>query len=122
MGITLEEEKGIIISNVTYEDIPFVLENFYEQDIYDYEFRIKSERDIILVRNPAFRVTDKKLIFMEGIYCTYSAEYKDWLPDWSLTLIYEDKTDSEFDYTEYTYFEQDSPEITIHNFLKMMDL
>ena len=117
MNLILKEE-GISIIDVEYKDIPTVLEKVYK---YDYDFQIKEGEDVILVQNRIFRVVDKNLMFVEGVYCCRDEGSGDYEPDWALTLIYENVPDLKFNYANYIYYEQDSPEIAIYNFLSMLE-
>lgn len=74
--------------------------------------------DAIVTFGDTYRVLDKGLIFVEGTYFARDEETGELAPDFSLTLIYDDIADEEFDYNNYLYFEQDGPEVSIHNFLK----
>lgn len=114
------------IINLKFEEIEDYLEQIYEQEAFtDYEdYMIQNsslEKDMIIAYAPICRVTDLGLIFMEGTYCQYNEETDTAEPDWSLTLIYEDVPDEEFKPENYLYFEQDSPTVSIHNFLYLME-
>ena len=85
-----------------------------EQDNYtDHALIHKDveEGDVIVAYEPAWRVADLGIIVAEGVYCNPE-------PDWSLTLIYEDVPDDEFDPDEWLYYEQDPPVTAIHNFMQ----
>lgn len=111
------------IYDVKREDINKFLEEFYESeeftDCEEYEIIDEEQfgRDIIVTSGPVCRITDLGLIFIEGTYCRYDDEVGGVEPDWSLTLLYKDAKDEDFDPTNYIYFEQDDPVITLHNFL-----
>lgn len=114
----------MVINNVKYDEIDEALNRFYDseqaEDLYD-EVIISDEEhlgdDAIVAMAPAWRVTDKGLIFMEGMYCNRSRITGELEPDWSLTLIYADAADEKFDPYRWVYFEQDAPSVTIHNYL-----
>lgn len=95
--------EQIEIRNVLYENIDVEQEDCFLDDVI-----IQDEslgKDFILVHQPAFRVTDKNLIYMEGTYYNYEGVNK-YNPDFSLTLIYENvKDDKQFDINKYLYFE-----------------
>ena len=116
------------ILDVKYEDIDKTtgaLEESGNPDELWEEEMIQDEttgNDAIFTCGPAWRVTDRNLIFMEGVYCNYNEETKEYDPDWSLTLIYEDTDDEKFDAYEYVYFEQDPPAVSIHNYLRAIEL
>ena len=111
------------IVNLKYADIERFLENFYENEEFadcdEHEITNEEEigRDMIVTSGPICRVTDLGLIFVEGVYFRYDEATDTLEPDWSLTLIYDDVTDAEFDAHKYLYFEQDGPSMSIHNFL-----
>lgn len=115
------------IKNINYYDeIDNILNEYYAED-YDkeyvlceneeYEIPVEGCEDVIAIYGPIWRVVDKGLIFVEGTYCNYDTETETWMPDWSLTLIYKDVPDDQFDINKYDYFEQDPPATAIHNYL-----
>ena len=114
----------IRIKNVLYEDIDTKIEKFYKSG-FDGEYAvIQNEeslgKDYIKAETTAWRVVDKNLIFVEGIYYSLRGNGKH-EPDFSLTLIYKDvKKNKQFDINKYLYFEQDNPMTTIHNFLSIV--
>lgn len=108
--------EQIEIRNVLYENIDVEQEDCFLDDVI-----IQNDslgKDFILAHQPAYRVTDKNLIYMEGTYYNYEGVNK-YNPDFSLTLIYENVKDGNFDVSKYLYFEQDSPNVSIHNFLNI---
>ena len=113
----------MVINNVRYDEIDEALNRFYDseqvEDVYD-EVLIDEDSlggDVIVANAPAWRVTDKGLIFMEGVYCNRSRLTGELEPDWSLTLIYADVPDEAFNPNRWIYFEQDPPTTAIHNYL-----
>ncbi len=91
-----------------------------EGELYD-EHEIVSDElgdDCIVTFGDAYRVLDKGLIFVEGTYFARDEETGELSPDFSLTLIYDDVSDEEFDFNNYLYFEQDGPAVSIHNFMR----
>lgn len=115
----------IKIKNVLYNDIDTEIEKLYENEFENEYVVVQDEeslgKDYILAETTAWRVTDKNLIFVEGIYYNYEGVNK-YNPDFSLTLIYENvKDDRQFDINKYLYFEQDSPMTAVHNFLNIVD-
>ena len=115
----------IKIKNVLYNDIDTEIEKLYENEVENEYVVVQDEeslgKDYILAETTAWRVTDKNLIFVEGIYYNYEGVNK-YNPDFSLTLIYENvKDDKQFDINKYLYFEQDSPMTAVHNFLNIVD-
>ena len=115
----------MVIHNVQYDEIEEALDELFNSeqadDFRDEDVTISNEEhlgeDVIIAYAPAYRVTDKGLIFMEGVYCTRSELTGEVEPDWSLTLIYADVSDEEFDPQRWIYFEQDPPQTAIHNYL-----
>ena len=111
------------ILDVTYEDIDDAIDKYLDSEEAEQEddegYLLKGEdlgEDIIIAQGPAWRVTDKNLIFMEGVYCTFIEELDAYDVDFSLTLIYEDVPDEKFNPENYVYFEQDPPMTAIHNY------
>lgn len=104
------------IVDLRYDEI----ENYLETNDADVE-EIKIElpefggSGVVIADAVAYRVVDKGLIFMSGVFCNYvgSGEFD---PDFDLTLIYTDVSDDAFDPSEYVYYEQDSAPVAIHNF------
>lgn len=113
------------IFNVKYSELEDEIERLVDSDTtgaYEEEFLIVNENigggDSILAVGPAWRVTDKGVIVMEGVYCNYNQETGEFDPDWALTLVYQDVPDEEFDPERYVYYEQDPPGTAIHNYLQ----
>lgn len=113
----------ITIKDVTYDEIETLLDTEEIEEYFDETDIIQNEdlgKDAIIVYPPAYRVTDKNLIFLEGTYCNYDYEKGEFEPDFSLTLIYDNvKNDESFNLKEYLYFEQDYPKTTVYNFLNI---
>ena len=110
------------IQNVKFDEIREALEEAAERadDTGEYpEWLFIQDRnispDMITIYGPAYRVTDKGVIFAEDTYC--NRDGNGYVPDWSLTMIYEDTDDAGFDPAKYAYYEQDGPEVSIHNYL-----
>lgn len=64
-----------------------------------------ADGDLIVVYEPAFRITDKNVIAIEGVYYAKDEDTNRLESDWSLTLIYKNVEDSEFDADNWIYFE-----------------
>lgn len=79
----------------------------------------KLGADAILVYSPALRITDYGLIAAEGDYCVPD-DSGDLLPDWSLTLIYNDAPDHELNLDDYVYYESSGIGASVHNFLNIL--
>ena len=107
------------MTDVYYSQIEDVIaESIANEEMYD-EHEVTGDGlgdDAIVTFGETYRVIDKGIIFVEGTYFNWNEETGVLEPDFSLTLIYEDVADEEFDYDNYLYFEQDGPEVAIHNF------
>ena len=95
----------------------------YELEYEEYEIQDDNIGDdkIVTFGRPYF-VEDLKLLVIEGEYCNHEPDGEDeFVPDWSLTLIYDwDSEKTKFEQEDvlgYNYFEQDPPNIAIHNYL-----
>ena len=109
------------IKDVLYENVDSVWEN-EEENPPEYTV-IKNDyfgRDAVVVNLPAWRVTDKGLIFVDGVYCSYDDSTGGHEPDWGITLVYEDTDDLDLD--KFVYFEQGIPSTAIHNYLSSIKL
>ena len=117
----------IKVREVKYDKIDEVLEKFiesgeFEEDLIDFEIKDGEAfgEDLVILSSPAWRVTDKGLIFVEGTY--FSLQNGQYEPDWSITMVYEDVSDDELDLSKFIYFEQGSPASAVHNCLTMMNM
>ena len=93
------------------------LDEYYD---YDGSILIQNEqlgKDAIIIDSPIWRVENMGILVAEGVYMAYDENAREGYPDWSVTVIYEDVKDEEFDPQKYIYFEQDPPSTAIHNFL-----
>ena len=117
----------IKILNMQYEDVGEIYEDEEScpfEDGDEEEYMIQDDNtgmDCIIIYSPFCRVTDKGLIFAEGTYCNWNEDEQEHMPDWSLTMIYEDVGDEDFDYMNYAYYEQDPPTTAIHNYTNYRD-
>ena len=99
-----------------------LMEKVYEDPKYE-EYEITNTdatgEDMIVTSGYPYFIEDLGLLIIEGTYC--NNEDGEFMPDWSLTLIYKwDAETTEFDQdsvTDYEYFEQDPPLTSIHNYL-----
>ena len=110
------------IVDVEYEKIDETMDKLIDEEEMGWEEHAiwqdeKPTSDVIVVYGPAFRVTDRNLIFMDGTYCTFNEKEGVAEPDFSCTVIYSDVPDEEFDPDRWIYFEQDPPMTAIHNFV-----
>lgn len=112
------------IKNILYNNLDTAIDAYYEVEDCEIEENIIKEEsigdDAILTTGPAWRVLDKNLICLEGVYCNYNEETEEFEPDWALTLIYDNVSDELFDVNKYNYFEQDPPMTTIHNYMQII--
>lgn len=110
------------IKNILYPYLDEAIDNYYASEEPEEEGHVILNEsigsDAIMTFGPAWRVLDKNLIVVEGIYSNYNPDTKEWEPDWSLTLIYDNVPDNQFDINKYVYFEQDPPTTSIHNYLQ----
>lgn len=110
----------MIVINSTYDELDQKI-----SDLAESEEMADAEEDLIPVENdeaiivyqPAWRVTDKNLIVVEGVYCNRNGSF--WEPDWSLTLVYDDVPDEKFNVKEWIYCEQGTPTTAIHNYINL---
>ena len=108
------------IINVKYDELDEVLEKNYEnEELIDeapYEIDLgDGDEALVTVDSPFYRVTDKDLIVAEGTYLR--RENGSYEPDFSLSVVYENVPDEEFDPSKWLYWEQDPPTTAIHNYL-----
>ena len=101
------------IKNILYNDIDNALENTESEDTE----AIKIDNSIVLTYAPIWHVTDRGILFVEGVWCEFNDETKEYEPDWSVTLIYDDSKD--LDLSNYDYYEQGVPTTAIHNYLRI---
>lgn len=113
----------MVILNVNYSDLENEIERLCEsREMENYTEEALVTRDInegdaVVAFEPAYRVVDKNLIAVEGDYCVPNEESGTLEPDWSLTLIYENVPDEEFDADNWLYLESGgSVGTAIHNF------
>lgn len=94
------------------------------------ELKIQDDNigeDKIVTYGLPYFIEDLRLLVIEGEYCNHEAGdgEDEFIPDWSLTLIYNwqdnKMTFDQEDALNYAYFEQDPPTIAIHNYLRTVD-
>lgn len=100
-----------------------------DDDTYELEYdeiEIQDDNigdDKIVTYGRPYYLEDLKLLVIEGEYCNHETGNgeDEFIPDWSLTLIYDwepDKTTFDAEAAKgYAYFEQDPPIVALHNFL-----
>ena len=110
------------IKNILYAYLDEAIDNYYADEEFEEESHVILNEsigaDAIMTFGPAWRVLDKGLIVVEGIYSNYNPDTQEWESDWSLTLIYDNVPDEQFNINKYVYFEQDPPMTSIHNYLR----
>ena len=110
------------------DELQKVLDAFEEEDEFDYdELEITDTEaigeDKIITWGRPYYIEDLGLLVIEGEYCNHDTGngVDEFIPDWSLTLIYQwdaDKTTfGQDDVKGYAYFEQDPPIVALHNYL-----
>ena len=87
-----------------------------EMDLYHVADDImESEDDYqIVISGWWVHIPELNINLHEGVFCNYDEEEKEYLPDFSLTVIME--ADSEKKEGEWLYYEQDGFEITLANY------
>lgn len=80
-----------------------------------------ADEDMIVAYEPAFRITDKNLIAIEGVYYAKDDATNSLESDWLLTLIYENVEDSDFDVNNWIYFEASSISSAVYNYLNFIN-
>lgn len=111
------------IVDLKYADIDEFLENLYESEEFiqypDYKINNwdKTGQTVVITQGAICRVTDLDLIFVEGVCYRYEDSTKEFDLDWSLTLIYQNESDDEFDIEEYIYWDENEPSAAIHNYI-----
>ena len=111
----------MMIIKTTYAELESELakwENNEEYlDIPSYDIQQELDDDLITTTGPVFVLTDRNVAVVEGVYCNYDVDTKEYVPDWSLTLVYElTDADGTIDMNNYSYYEQDPPMTTLHNY------
>ena len=112
------------------DELKIVLDNDRTCKIDYTAFEIQDDNigeDKIVTYGLPYYIEDLGLLIIEGEYCNHdTGNGKDeFIPDWSLTLIYNWQSNKmifdQEDALNYAYFEQDPPIITIHNYLRTIE-
>ena len=112
----------MIILDSSYDELDDKIERLSDSDEYGEEVLVSvNDDEAIVLFEPAWRITDKNLIAVEGIYGNYDQKARNFKPDWALTAIYDNVPDGDFDIENWLYLEQDSPVMTIHNYLYLIN-
>lgn len=112
------------------DELKTVLDNDRTYELDYTEFEIQDDnigKDKIITQGLPYFIKDFGLLIIEGEYCNHETGNgeDEFVPDWSLTLVYnwcEDRmTFDQEDAHNYMYFEQDPPIIAIHNYLRTIE-
>lgn len=116
-----------VIKVKNQDDLRALLDKDELYELDDVSIEVQDDNigdDKIVIWGRPYYIEDLGLLVIEGEYCNRDSGNgeDEFVPDWSLTLIYnwsDDKTTFEqSDAANYVYFEQDPPAITIHNYLR----
>lgn len=112
----------MIILDSSYDELDDKIERLSDSNEYGEEVLVSvNDDEAIVLFEPAWRITDKDLIAVEGVYGNYDKETRDFEPDWALTAIYDNVANDDFQVENWLYLEQDSPVVTIHNYLYLIN-
>ena len=120
--------KVVKVKNI--DELKTVLNNDKARELDYIEFKIQDDNigeDKIVTYGLPYYIEDLGLLVIEGEYCNHDTGdgEDEFIPDWSLTLIYNWQgnkiTFDQEDALNYVYFEQDPPAIAIHNYLRTVD-
>ncbi len=104
----------IIINIENIEEIDRLNE---QVDVYDEIIEVTNEdlgEDRIIITGPLYRLKGTSIIFAEGDYCAYDEETDDVVPDFSVSLLYDEKDG--LDLNNPVYWEQDPIGTMFHNY------
>ena len=108
------------IKDITYNELEKILEESYDSELPWLDNLIEAEDTYFIeVSDNFYRIKDKGIIIAEGICYTKTDE--EYQPDFDLTVIYDDVPNEEFDMEKYIYWEQDPPNVAIHNFFNIVN-
>ena len=73
---------------------------------------------LVELEGPIWQIVfeDKKVLVREGTWLEKDLESNEFMPDWSLSLFYENSNSPQ----DYLYFEQSSRDTAIHNFKQIL--
>ncbi len=92
-------------------------------DVYDEVIEVTNDElgeDRIIITGPLFRLKGTTLIFAEGDYCAYDEEQEELVPDFSVSLLYDEKDG--LDLNSPVYWEQDPIGTMFHNYTYMQQV
>ena len=78
-----------------------------------------GDKDFVVVYEPIYKITlgGKTYYAVEGIYCAWEEEDNANLPQWDISLVFDDVEDPEnLDLGSFAYYEQGSPASAILNY------
>ena len=114
-----------VISVKDLEELGTRIDSDSESYDYEEEFIVETEdlgEDVIITYGKPYYLSSHGLLVIEGTYmCYVDGEHE---PDFSLTLVYDWNGKQEFsdeDANKYVMFEQDSPTVTVHNYLHVLE-
>ncbi len=93
------------ICKIEEEELPLM---YYELDVED------DEEAVIVTDGVRTIIPKLKLSVRTGDFCRYNTDEEYYMPDFSITLIYDE---NEKDPAKYLYWEQDSVIIALYNYL-----
>ena len=103
--------------NCKLGELDEVLEALFEDGLdisYSEVHDPDDEEGLISIEGIRIVVSDLKLSARAGDYCRYDEEEGQYMPDFSITLIYDEE---EADPSKYLYWEQDPYEVAIYNYV-----
>lgn len=113
------EENQTIVRECKRNEVEEVLKRIHEEFEGEYDEIAIEDKNFgdehrIYVDDIRIVIPELGISVREGTFCNYDEEEENYLTDFSITLIYD--ADEE-DASNYLYWEQDGPAVTIHNFL-----
>lgn len=108
--------------NCTVEELEDTLEQLYDNDdVFVDETEVsndETEEGMILVSGIYINIPSLGISAREGTFCNYDEDSGEYMPDFSITLIYDaDEKNPE----KFLYWEQDSIAIAVYNFLRKQE-
>lgn len=109
-----------IIIKTTHKELPMILDLLSDSETYIDSKAIEPEdfeNGKIITYGALYILEDLGISVIEGEYCNYNEKDNRYEPDFSISIIYNTTSIDDFDFDSYTYWEQDPPVTTIHNYL-----
>ena len=108
--------------NYRLEKIEEFISSVYDEEkpIMYYEVKVEDD-DEALITTDGIRIIipEMGVSVRTGEYCRYDEDEEYYMPDFSITLIYEE---NETDPSKHIYWEQDSINVSLYNYLRNRDL